>query len=63
MLKYYKEFIAKYDFADVLQTTSLIFFVVFFSALMWYVFSRPKGYYEEVSQLPLEQDLEESNNE
>ncbi len=63
MLKYYKEFIAKYEFADILQTVSLVLFVVFFLTLVWYVYSKPKGFYTEVSRLPLEKDLEDTQNE
>ncbi len=56
MLKYYKEYIGQYEFADILQTVSLILFVIFFVMLVWYVYSKPNSYYKKVSELPLEED-------
>lgn len=56
MLKYYKNWFSNYENADILQTISLILFVMFFVAFTWYVFTRPKNYYKEQSEFPLERD-------
>ncbi len=59
MLKFFKEYFGDYQHADVLQTVSLVLFVIFFSFLIYFVYSKPKGYYKEVSELPLEEDQQE----
>ncbi len=61
MLKFYKKILSEYQFADILQTVSLVLFVIFFVLLVWYVYSRPKGFYQEVSELPLEDDFNETS--
>ncbi len=64
MLKYYKNWFSNYQNADLLQTISLILFVVFFVSFTWYVFSRPKNYYKKQSEFPLEGDdsLDKNSN-
>lgn len=54
MLKYFKDAFTNYEYAEVLQTTSLLLFVVFFSLLMYFIWRRPKEYYQEDSELPLD---------
>lgn len=54
MIKYFKESFGSYDYAMVLQLLSLALFVVFFAALIYFVWNRPKNYYDETSRLPLE---------
>lgn len=61
MLKYFKESFTNYDFAAVLQTVSLLLFVIFFGALIYFVFKRPKKYYDENANLPLD-DKNDTNN-
>ena len=57
MLKYYKEFFSEYDNAGLYQTLILLAFVTFFVALFYMVWKKPKGYYKEFEQSPL--DLED----
>jgi len=54
MLKYFKDAFANYEYAEVIQSISLILFVVFFLALMYFIWKRPKGYYKEDANLPLD---------
>lgn len=56
MLKYFKETFTNYEYAAVIQTISLILFVVFFVALIYFIWKRPKEYYREDSELPLDDD-------
>ncbi len=56
MLKYFKDSFSNYEYAAVIQTISLILFVVFFLALVYFVWNRPKGYYKEDAELPLDDD-------
>lgn len=54
MLKYFKDAFTNYEYAEALQTTSLLLFVIFFSLLMYFIWKRPKEYYQEDSELPLD---------
>ncbi|MFV0305260.1 MAG: cbb3-type cytochrome c oxidase subunit 3 [Moheibacter sp.] len=54
MLKYFKETFTNYEYAGVLQTISLVLFVVFFLALIYFIWKRPKGYYKDEAELPLD---------
>ncbi|MDD3772511.1 MAG: cbb3-type cytochrome c oxidase subunit 3 [Weeksellaceae bacterium] len=60
MIKYFKESFGNYDYAMILQVTSLALFVIFFSALIYFIWNKPKNHYEENARLPLE-DGEEIN--
>lgn len=54
MLKYFKESFVNYDFATILQSLSLLLFVIFFSALIYFLWKRPKDYYKEEAHYPLD---------
>jgi cytochrome c oxidase cbb3-type subunit 4 len=54
MLKYFKDAFTNYEYAQFLQSTSLILFVVFFTALVFFIWKRPKEYYNEDANLPLD---------
>ncbi|ADX67542.1 MULTISPECIES: cbb3-type cytochrome oxidase subunit 3 [Weeksella] len=56
MLKYFKESFSNYDFSSILQTISLLLFVMFFLGTFYLVWKKPKKYYEEAENLPLEDD-------
>lgn len=58
MLKYFKDAFANYEYAAVLQTISLLLFVIFFTALVYFIWKRPKDYYKKDSELPLDKDSE-----
>lgn len=55
MLKFFKDAFTNYEYAEILQTTSLILFVVFFLALMYLIWRRPKDYYKNEAELPLDE--------
>lgn len=55
MLKYFKDAFTNYEYATVLQTISLLMFVVFFLALIFFIWKRPKDYYKNESELPLDE--------
>ena len=54
MLKYFKDAFTDYEHAGVLQTISLLLFVIFFSALIYFIWKRPKEHYKQDSELPLD---------
>lgn len=56
MLQYFKDAFTSYEHAQTLQTISLLLFVVFFLALVYFIWNRPKEYYKEESELPLDDD-------
>ncbi|MXV37426.1 cbb3-type cytochrome c oxidase subunit 3 [Flavobacteriaceae bacterium Ap0902] len=56
MLKYYKEFLSNYEYAAWIQTAILIASVAFFVLLVYLVLNKPKNYYKNTSELPLEDD-------
>lgn len=56
MLKYFKDAFTNYENASILQTISLLLFVVFFLGLMYFIWKRPKDYYKEESESPLDKD-------
>lgn len=56
MLQYFKDAFTTYEHAQTLQTISLVMFVVFFVALIYFIWNRPKEYYENESELPLDDE-------
>lgn len=56
MLKYYKEYLSDYQHADWLQTVVLLASILFFVSLVYIVISKPKNYYKETSEMPLEDE-------
>ncbi|WP_322971130.1 hypothetical protein [Faecalibacter sp. LW9] len=63
MLKYYKEFFSEYDNASLYQTLILLAFILFFVAVFYIVWKKPKGYYNEFEHAPLDLEKEEIVNE
>ncbi|MBS7332404.1 cbb3-type cytochrome c oxidase subunit 3 [Faecalibacter bovis] len=63
MLKYYKEFFSDYDNASLYQTLILLAFILFFVGLFYIVWTKPKGYYKNYEQAPLDLESEEETNE
>ncbi len=56
MLKYFKEYLSDYQHAEWLQTVILIVSILFFVGLVISVLNKPKKYYDDVSELPLEDE-------
>jgi|26BtaG_2_1085354.scaffolds.fasta_scaffold00011_28 cbb3-type cytochrome oxidase subunit 3 len=63
MIKYFKDGFGNYDYAMVLQILSLVLFVIFFAALIYFIWNRPKSYYDENARLPLEDDSIHSDDD
>lgn len=57
----FKDILSNTENAGLYQTLALIFFMLFFIALVIYVFSRPKKYYREEEHAPLEDDADDVN--
>jgi len=57
----FKDILSNTENASLYQTLALIFFMLFFIALVIYVFSRPKKYYKEEEHAPLEDDQDDVN--
>lgn len=57
MLRFIKGNLENIDGVVIYPLISLIIFVVFFVALFWWVFTAKKSHIEEVSNIPLDNDL------
>ncbi|AYO56780.1 CcoQ/FixQ family Cbb3-type cytochrome c oxidase assembly chaperone [Chryseobacterium sp. 6424] len=44
------------------QTLALLLFLICFLGIAFYVFSRPKKYYDEEANAPLDDDIEDKNS-
>ncbi|MGM5631687.1 hypothetical protein O2K51_12360 [Apibacter raozihei] len=60
MLKFYNKIIAGTDHAVAYQSAALLLFVLFFIGMTYVVMKKPKDYYKDMSDMPLE---EEENKE
>ncbi|MGB6083920.1 cbb3-type cytochrome oxidase subunit 3 [Moheibacter sp.] len=56
MLKYFKDAFTNYENAGILQTLSLLLFVIFFLGLIYFIWKRPKEYYKDDANRPLDDD-------
>ncbi|MGI9526344.1 MAG: cbb3-type cytochrome c oxidase subunit 3 [Weeksellaceae bacterium] len=56
MLKYYKEYLSEYQYADWIQLVILISSILFFVLLVYLVLNKPKNYYKNTSELPLDDE-------
>ncbi|XCI75822.1 MAG: cytochrome oxidase [Flavobacteriales bacterium] len=54
MIKFFKQYITTTKYGDVLQSGVLVFFFLLFCLVVFFVYKKPKGYYKEVMDLPLE---------
>ncbi|MDO4225318.1 MAG: cbb3-type cytochrome c oxidase subunit 3, partial [Bergeyella zoohelcum] len=50
----FKDILSNEAYAGLLNTISLLIFVIFFVGLVMYVFSRPKKHYTDVANAPLD---------
>lgn len=62
MLKFYNKIIAGVDNAAIYQSAALLLFILFFVGVTFIVMKRPKNYYNDMSNLPLEDDEKKDNN-
>ncbi|MGY5850803.1 CcoQ/FixQ family Cbb3-type cytochrome c oxidase assembly chaperone [Salegentibacter sp. F14] len=58
MLKFIKGNLEAIDGVTIYPIISLLIFFIFFVALFWWVFTAKKEHINEVSQLPLDQNQE-----
>lgn len=56
----FKDILSNGENANLFQIIALILFLILFVGIIWFVFSRPKKYYEEEENAPLNDD--EDNN-
>jgi cbb3-type cytochrome oxidase subunit 3 len=61
MLNFYKEIIANVENASFLQSLAGVLFFIFFVIMVIKAYSKPKNYYRDMSDLPLE-DENNTNN-
>ncbi|MCX8676779.1 CcoQ/FixQ family Cbb3-type cytochrome c oxidase assembly chaperone [Apibacter sp. B3924] len=62
MLKFYNKIIAGVDNAIIYQSLALLLFVLFFLGVTFMVMNKPKNYYNDMSNLPLEDNEKRTNN-
>lgn len=62
MLKFYNKIIAGVDNAIIYQSLALLLFVLFFLGVTFMVMNKPKNYYNDISNLPLEDNEKRTNN-
>ncbi|QAR31619.1 cbb3-type cytochrome c oxidase subunit 3 [Ornithobacterium rhinotracheale] len=60
MIKYFKEYFS-YTNDNVLQVIILLCSIAFFIALVYSVLKKPKNYYKEDAEMPLDEDSEIQN--
>lgn len=56
MLKYFKEYLSDYQNAELLQTVILIASILFFVGLIYSILKKPKNYYKDTAELPLQDE-------
>ncbi|AZI67145.1 CcoQ/FixQ family Cbb3-type cytochrome c oxidase assembly chaperone [Kaistella daneshvariae] len=56
-----KDILANGSNVGLYQTIAMILFILFFLGIVFYVFSRPKKYYEEEENAPLNDDIEDKD--
>lgn len=57
----FKDILSSGEHVGLYQTIALLIFLACFIALIIYVFSRPKKYYDEAAKAPLEDDIDEND--
>ena len=56
-----KDILANGSNVGLYQTIAMMLFILFFLGIVFYVFSRPKKYYEEEENAPLNDDIEDKD--
>ncbi len=51
-----KEIVSNEQFSGLFQTLALLIFMIFFIGLIIYVFKKPKRYYDDAANAPLDDD-------
>ena len=58
----FKDIISNGENVGLYQTIAMLFFIILFLGILWFVFSRPKKYYAEEENAPLNDDDDNSLN-
>lgn len=53
----FKDIVSNVEYAGLLNTLSLILFLITFLGIILYVFNKPKKFYEEEENAPLNDDI------
>jgi cytochrome c oxidase cbb3-type subunit 4 len=56
-----KDILSNGENVGLFQTIALFLFLFFFLGIIYFVFTKPKKYYEEVENAPLNDDIVENN--
>lgn len=56
----FKDIVSSGENVGLYQTLAMIFFILLFLGIVWFVFTRPKKYYKEEENAPLEDDEEDN---
>ena len=56
MIIFFKKYLTQVSYIDLLQSLVLIIFFIIFCLTVFLVYRKPKDYYKEVSDLPLQED-------
>lgn len=56
-----KDILSNSGNTSLFQTLALLLFLALFLGIVYYVFSRPKKYYDEEANAPLDDDIEDKN--
>lgn len=56
----FKDILSSGENVGLYQTIAMIVFIILFLGIVWFVFSRPKKYYKEEENAPLEDDEEDN---
>ena len=56
-----KDILANGDNVGLYQTVALILFLIFFLGIVYWVISRPKKYYDEEANAPLDDDIKDKD--
>lgn len=56
-----KDIVANGENVGLYQTIAMLLFIIFFIGIVYYVFSRPKKFYEEQENAPLNDNLEDKD--
>ncbi len=52
----FKDILTNGDHAGLYQTIAMLLFILLFLGIVYYVFSKPKKYFSEAEEAPLEDD-------
>ncbi len=57
-----KDIISNGEYTGIFNTIAMILFILFFLAIVWRVLSRPKKYYNDEENAPLDDDNNQLND-